>query len=338
MNARLYDPVLGRMLSPDNFVGDAGSQGFNRYSYANNNPLVYTDPSGNFLFVPFLVAAAVQGGISAAITIGINFLTDKPLFEGAGTSFLIGAAGGAVGNILGQVLSNGSKLLSIGQKIAINLASGAASLGVGAALGNKITWGSVLATVGAAVAGPYVERYINKIIARRQMKLNLGKRLDDIAEKLEGQLANREAIAATGGGRNLIPDHSVNGYRVYADEITDGILEDGRTWNGQNWVKNGEFSISDWDGYPAGNVPKPTGPFRLIEGAEYDAARALANRTNEALKVSGVFPRGYDVHEIIPVKFGGSPTDLSNKIALLRGQHSPYTTFWNRLRISLIKK
>ncbi len=31
MNARLYDPVLGRMLSPDNEVGD-GTQGFNRYN------------------------------------------------------------------------------------------------------------------------------------------------------------------------------------------------------------------------------------------------------------------------------------------------------------------
>jgi RHS repeat-associated protein len=54
MNARLYDPILGRMLSPDNLVG-SGSQGFNRYSYANNNPLKFTDPSGNF---PWLAVAA----------------------------------------------------------------------------------------------------------------------------------------------------------------------------------------------------------------------------------------------------------------------------------------
>ncbi len=47
MNGRLYDPVLGRMLSPDNFVQNAtNTQGFNRYSYCNNNPLKYTDPSG----------------------------------------------------------------------------------------------------------------------------------------------------------------------------------------------------------------------------------------------------------------------------------------------------
>jgi RHS repeat-associated protein len=47
MNGRIYDPVLGRFLSPDNFVQDAGStQDYNRYSYCGNNPLIYTDPSG----------------------------------------------------------------------------------------------------------------------------------------------------------------------------------------------------------------------------------------------------------------------------------------------------
>ena len=35
------------MLSPDPFIQDpANSQNFNRYSYALNNPMVYTDPSG----------------------------------------------------------------------------------------------------------------------------------------------------------------------------------------------------------------------------------------------------------------------------------------------------
>ncbi len=47
MNGRLYDPVLGRMLSPDPFVQAPGnSQNYNRYSYVLNNPMKYTDPSG----------------------------------------------------------------------------------------------------------------------------------------------------------------------------------------------------------------------------------------------------------------------------------------------------
>nr|MDA3852922.1 hypothetical protein [Bacteroidales bacterium] len=47
MNGRMYDPKLGRFLSPDPYVQSAGnSQSFNRYSYCLNNPLMFTDPSG----------------------------------------------------------------------------------------------------------------------------------------------------------------------------------------------------------------------------------------------------------------------------------------------------
>lgn len=50
MNARLYDPLLGRFLSPDPYVqAPEFTQNFNRYSYALNNPLRYTDLTGEFL-------------------------------------------------------------------------------------------------------------------------------------------------------------------------------------------------------------------------------------------------------------------------------------------------
>jgi RHS repeat-associated protein len=47
MNGRLYDPVVGRFLNADPFVQDPGNtQSYNRYSYCLNNPLKFTDPSG----------------------------------------------------------------------------------------------------------------------------------------------------------------------------------------------------------------------------------------------------------------------------------------------------
>ncbi len=53
MNGRVYDPVLGRFLSPDPFVQyPESTQGFNRYTYTSNNPLSFTDPSGYFLSEP----------------------------------------------------------------------------------------------------------------------------------------------------------------------------------------------------------------------------------------------------------------------------------------------
>ena len=47
MNGRMYDPRLGRFLSPDPIVGDpTSSQSWNLYSYVRNNPLSYVDPTG----------------------------------------------------------------------------------------------------------------------------------------------------------------------------------------------------------------------------------------------------------------------------------------------------
>ncbi|WP_281309692.1 RHS repeat-associated core domain-containing protein [Flavobacterium flavigenum] len=49
MNARLYDPLIHRFLQVDNYIQDpANTQNYNQYGYVLNNPLLYTDPSGNF--------------------------------------------------------------------------------------------------------------------------------------------------------------------------------------------------------------------------------------------------------------------------------------------------
>ncbi|MCD4746096.1 MAG: hypothetical protein K8R58_07340, partial [Bacteroidales bacterium] len=50
MNGRMYDPAIGRFLSPDPFTQTPHSlQGLNRYSYLMNNPLSGIDPTGYFI-------------------------------------------------------------------------------------------------------------------------------------------------------------------------------------------------------------------------------------------------------------------------------------------------
>jgi len=47
LNGRVYDPLVGRMMSADPFVPDPlNGQAWNRYSYVINNPLAFTDPNG----------------------------------------------------------------------------------------------------------------------------------------------------------------------------------------------------------------------------------------------------------------------------------------------------
>lgn len=99
-------------------------------------------------------------------------------------------------------------------------------------------------------------------------------------------------------------------------------------------AEKGAFSVADWSKYPS-SIPKPTGPFRLLEGAEYDAARKAANQANQAMRRSNPEAyKGLEIHEIHPVKYGGSPTDPANKIAIPRDLHRKEVTPWwnNNLR------
>ena len=50
MGGRVYDPAIGRFLSADPHIQFAGNlQNYNRYSYVNNNPLAFNDPTGYFI-------------------------------------------------------------------------------------------------------------------------------------------------------------------------------------------------------------------------------------------------------------------------------------------------
>jgi RHS repeat-associated protein len=95
---------------------------------------------------------------------------------------------------------------------------------------------------------------------------------------------------------------------------------------------HGPFSIIDWTGYPTG-LPRPKGPFRVIEGQAYNDARAAANAANNALrKKNNLRGQPVEIHEIHPVKLGGDPAAKSNKIVLPRDVHRrEVTPWWNKL-------
>jgi len=67
-DARLYDPVLGRFITPDTVVQDwYDPQCLNRYSYVRNNPLIYTDPTGKSFWhclteIPGAIIGFIFGG------------------------------------------------------------------------------------------------------------------------------------------------------------------------------------------------------------------------------------------------------------------------------------
>lgn len=69
MQGRLYDPAMGRFLSPDPIVGNAAfGQSWNAYSYVNNSPVDFTDPSGFECTAGMAVANASEKAFIASGT------------------------------------------------------------------------------------------------------------------------------------------------------------------------------------------------------------------------------------------------------------------------------
>jgi RHS repeat-associated protein len=63
MGARHYDPLIGRFLSIDpSGFSESNPHSFNRYAYANNNPLKFTDPDGRFAQAIAVGGAILVGG------------------------------------------------------------------------------------------------------------------------------------------------------------------------------------------------------------------------------------------------------------------------------------
>jgi RHS repeat-associated protein len=128
MNGRIYDPLVGRLISADPTVPDPmNAQAWNRYSYVGNDPLAFTDPSGfswlssffhsvaNFLTNNPIVKAILQIAITVTLTAALGpegFLTSLGL-TAAGATMVAAAAGAAIvtglsGGNLGQMLKAGA--------------------------------------------------------------------------------------------------------------------------------------------------------------------------------------------------------------------------------------
>ena len=143
MNARLYDPILGRFISADAVVPGAGNmQAFNRYSYVVNNPLMYTDPTGHFFGIDDLLFIAIVGAIAGGANAAMNGGGFMDIVLGAAIGGIAAYAGGSAGLWAGELAGGG-----LGGFIAGSIAGGIAGGVVGAAMGTAFYGGDMIANV-----------------------------------------------------------------------------------------------------------------------------------------------------------------------------------------------
>ena len=181
MNARLYDPLTCRFLSPDPQVQMPDfTQGLNRFSYALNNPFMFVDQDGEFFWaavgiaafiggtinlvthwdavqaggfwkgVQYFATGAVAGGVGAAVGIGAAVGFGGMLgvtvasYTAATTGFINGALAGAAGGAAGGFISEAGNSLIEGQGLGNSLLNGlygAASGAISGGLTGGITGG-----------------------------------------------------------------------------------------------------------------------------------------------------------------------------------------------------
>lgn len=155
MNGRLYDPQIGRFLSTDNYVQEPwNSQNFNRYSYCLNNPLMYTDPSGELFGIDdvLLLSMAVSMYTNVLMSVGNGESAWKGALRG-GISIAAAIAGSYLTNGIGEILGHtnqscGTELVRAGLHGIVN---GTASAANGGSFWNGFATGSVASAVGSAM-------------------------------------------------------------------------------------------------------------------------------------------------------------------------------------------
>lgn len=150
-SARYYDPVIGKFITADTIVPNPlDPEAFNRYAYANNNPLSYTDPTGHF-------------GFFAAFAIGFAFSATVTAIQGGDfgailTNGFIGGLAAAAGNgaftaVQGATASTILAGVAAGVSAALVSSAAYSAAGYDVNIGKNIGLGALAGGITGGIAG-----------------------------------------------------------------------------------------------------------------------------------------------------------------------------------------
>ena len=291
MNGRMYDPALGRFLSPDPYMQAPDfTQGLNRYIYCLNNPLSLTDPSGYSW-----LSDNWKSLVASAVGIAVSVVT-----VGAGTGFSIaiiaGAAGGAAGSMTGALLNgaNFGQIMKAGATGAFWGAVGsAASFGVGQLkfdniVGKMLTHGVSQGALTASQGGKFQHGFFAAAFTaglapgiQKRATSNFGK---VIASSIVGGTAS-----ALGGGK--FANGAITGaYVMLFNHVRHEKLQDELNKVFENYPMDGNNEISTQEAF------KRVSPAveKLYLDGDQNYQNACATRLSLAFAEAGIkIPSGY---------------------------------------------
>ncbi|MBW8365837.1 MAG: hypothetical protein K0M39_14910 [Rhizobium sp.] len=261
MNGRLYDPVLSRFVSADPTVDNPFDlQSLNRYSYVNNNPMGFTDPTGYFKIFgmkwssfrdkvvkpvvavvaawylgPMIYNAVLPGAVGAVGTTGLGMTSS--LWVG---SAIAGAASGAVvGGIAGGIF-NGPEGILQGAKYG---AIGGAIMGPVTAMYSGSYNGSLN---GAARYGYSLERVAVQSVAGGLSSAAQGRSfIDGLKSSFIPSALTYMAVSMRA---SMWDQSTLNKTGANASGVSDGFMGDGHKIGGGRYSELNPFAISPLGG------------------------------------------------------------------------------------------
>ncbi|GHT79311.1 hypothetical protein AGMMS50262_22820 [Bacteroidia bacterium] len=275
MNARLYDPAVGRFLSPDPYVQAPDfSQNFNRYSYALNNPLKYTDPNGEFWH---LIIGALIGGVANLIT---NWDNCSGFWEYV-TAFTVGAGAGAT------IAATGGSGASIWAMIGVGAGTGAVTSGTNSVIGqtgenfsglNQVDWKQVGISSAVGAVGGAAGAGAGYAASNMSFLVN-GVSSPVLRSAVISPLAAGAGHVAGGTSANLFVGQSLdeafsNSFKGIGKSMAFGGALGVASTIGVSYANK----VNPWTGKPI--ISKATTVYRVVSEAEYNDIQANGIRVS----------------------------------------------------------
>ena len=158
LNSRYYDQEIARFINADTIDIISATAGAltekNLYAYCNNNPLIYSDESGEFAVSAFLISAVAGAAVNLVTTyIAAQVIGQEYTWKDAGVAMASGFCNAipAYGPVISGLISGGYAMyqsltsgVSLEKAIACGIVNGICTT---AGISNLANWGKVGLTV-----------------------------------------------------------------------------------------------------------------------------------------------------------------------------------------------